>query len=252
MLPGWGCTAYTFRHNILAFAADGFRVCVVEPPGQGWSDKPDAPSAYTLPALARHVLEILDRLSIRSTPIIGQSLGGGIAIQIALDAPERVQRLALWSPIGFGCTPVVQLGAKLPTALAPVLERAVGPAMVRYALHIVYGRSRRPTQEDVREYSAPISSHGFVRAQIELLRNVRWTPISSEERARLTLPTAIMTGTEDRLVSYRCLADAAETLPNCRLFVVEGGGHASNETHPDEVNRETLGFLRVPGTMPTS
>jgi pimeloyl-ACP methyl ester carboxylesterase len=252
MLPGWGCTSYTFRYNILAFAADGFHVCVVEPPGQGWSDKPDAPSAYSLPMLARHVLEVLDRLTIRSAPFIGQSLGGGIAIQIALDAPARVERLALWSPIGFGCTPVVHVGATLPTVLAPMLERAVGPAMVRYALHIVYGRSRRPTQEDVREYSAPISSPGFVRAQIELLRNVRWSPLSAEERARLTLPTAILTGTEDRLVPYQCLADAAETLPNCRLFVVDGGGHASNETHPDEVNRETLGFLRVPGTMPTS
>ena len=83
LLPGWGCSAYSFRGNIGALAAAGFHVVVVEPPGQGWSDKPRDPAAYTLPSLARAVLAVLDRLGIRNAAFVGQSLGGAIALQIA-------------------------------------------------------------------------------------------------------------------------------------------------------------------------
>ena len=252
MLPGWGCSAYTFRRNIPALAAAGWRVCVVEPPGQGWSDKPDRPSAYALPALARHVVDILDRLHIESAPVIGQSLGGGIALQIALDAPTRARRLALWSPIGFGCSPVVHVGALLPVELAPLFERTVGPRIVRHALKIVYGPSHAPTDENVREYSAPIADGGYVRAHIELLRNVRWAPLSAEEMSRLTLPIVIVTGSADPVVPERYLVDASESLPNGRLHLLAGAAHASNETHFDEVNRETIAFLRVPDALATS
>jgi 4,5:9,10-diseco-3-hydroxy-5,9,17-trioxoandrosta-1(10),2-diene-4-oate hydrolase len=251
MLPGWGCTAYTFRRNVPALAGAGFRVCVIEPPGQGWSDKPDSSAEYTLPSLARNVATILDRLDITSAPFIGQSLGGAIALQTALDAPERVRRLALWSPIGFGCARAVWAAAMLPVGVAPFLQQAVGPLLVRYALELVYGPGIHPTDDDVRQYAAPISSPGFVRAQIELLRNVRWDPLSPEVRLRLTLPVVILTGTNDPIVPLACLADAAETLPNARLHVVAGAGHASNETHSDEVNRETLAFLRVPDALAT-
>jgi pimeloyl-ACP methyl ester carboxylesterase len=139
----------------------------------------------------------------------------------------------------------------LPVGMAPFLEQAVGPLLVRYALELVYGPGIHPTDDDVRQYAAPISSPGFVRAQIELLRNVRWDPLSTEDRLRLTLPVVILTGTTDPLVPLACLADAAETLPNARLYVVAGAGHASNETHSDEVNRETLAFLRVPDALAT-
>ena len=252
MLPGWGCTAYTFRRNVPAIAAGGWRVVIVEPPGQGWSDKPKEPGAYTLTSLARNVVEVLDRLQIESAPLIGQSMGGRIALQAALDSPGRVQRLALWSPVGFGSTRLVYLGALLPARLAPVLRRIVGPSLVRQALEIIYGRGRHPSDDDVRQYSAPIPAEGFVRAQIELLRNVRWDALPMADVSRLTLPIVIVTGTADALVPFRCLADAAESLPNGSLYVVEGAGHASNETHPDDVNRETLAFLHAPDALPTS
>lgn len=226
-----------------AFAAAGWRVVAVEPPGQGWSDKPEDPRAYTLEGLARSILRILDGLDIRSAPIIGQSLGGGIALQLARDAPARVDRLALWGPVGFGCTRLVHVGAMLPVESAPALQKLVTPWVVRGALEIIFGSSRHPTDEEVQQYFAPVPTEGFARAQIELLRNVNWDPISTQDREKVTQPVLLLTGTEDRLVPLRCLADAAETLPDCHLHTLPGAGHGSNETHPDEVNRETLAFL---------
>src|SRR5690606_11821679 len=119
------------------------------------------------------------------------------------------------------------------------------------ALEVIYGSSRRPDDEEVRQYFAPIRSPGFVRAQIQLLRNVRWDPIPVDDRERLTMRILLLTGTEDRLVPLRCPADAAETLPDCRLHTLPGAGHASNESHAVAVNRETIAFLRVPDAPTT-
>jgi pimeloyl-ACP methyl ester carboxylesterase len=251
MLHGWGCTAFTFRQNMPAFAAEGWRVRAIELPGTGWSDKPDDPAEYTLEALAHNAVRVLDALGLDSVPVIGQSLGGGIALQMGLDAPERVERLALWSPIGFGCTRLANLGAMLPVESAMLIEQLLTPRMVRGALAVIFGRSRRPDEEEVRQYFAPIESPGFVRAQIQLLRNVNWDPIPTADRAKLTMRILLLTGTEDRLVPLRCLTDAAGTLPDCRLHTLPGAGHGLNETHPEAVNKETIAFLRVPDAATT-
>ena len=252
MMPGWGCTAYTFRRNIPALVAGGWRVIVIEPPGQGYSDKPPSSDAYSLASLARTTLELFDQLGLDGPTIIGQSLGGRVALQIAAETPDRVSRLVLWSPIGFGCSQIVHAGSVLPASMAPLLERVVGPTLVRLGLRIVYGRGHPPTAEDVREYAAPLETDGYVRSQLHLLRNVQWGAADDELLARLTLPVLVVTGTSDPLIPWKCVRDCVPALPNSRLHAVRGAGHAANETHSDEVNRETLAFVRVPDGLATS
>ena len=179
-------------------------------------------------------------------------MGGAIALQIALDAPVRARRLSLWSTVGFGCARFVELGSLVPTGAAPILERMVGPTLVRQALRIVYGAGCPPSPRDVEQYALPIRTPSFVRSQIELLRNVRWRTLPPEDIARLTLPVSIVTGSGDPIVPAACLADAAESLPDARLRIIAGAGHAANETHADEVNREAIAFLRVPDAVATS
>lgn len=252
MMPGWGCTAYTFRRNIPALVAGGWRVIVVEPPGQGYSQKPLSSDAYTLASLARTTLELFDELGLVAPTIIGQSLGGRVALQIAAQTPERISRLVLWSPVGFGCSQIVRAGSLLPVRLVPLLERVVGPAMVRLGLRVVYGSGQPPTSEDVREYAAPLETDGYVRSQLELLRNVQWGAADDELLARLTLPVLVVTGTADPLIPWKCVRNGVPALPNARLHSVRGAGHAANETHFDEVNRKTLEFMRVPDGLATS
>lgn len=252
MMPGWGCTAYTFRRNIPALLAGGWRVIVIEPPGQGYSEKPLSPDAYTLASLARTTLELFDQLGLDAPTVIGQSLGGRVALQIAAETPHRLSRLVLWSPVGFGCSQIVHAGSVLPVRMVPLLERVVGPALVRLGLQIVYGSGHPPTAEDVREYAAPLETDGYVRSQLQLLRNVQWGAADDELLDKLTLPVLVVTGTADPLIPWRCVRDGVPALPNARLYSVRGAGHAANETHSDEVNRETTAFVRVPDGLATS
>ena len=252
LFPGWGCTSYSFRGNLPALAAAGFRAISVELPGQGWSDKPTGEDSYSLQALARAAIQVLDELRIERAPLIGASLGGAIALQIALASLQRVTRIVLWSPIGFGCSPLVHAAAQLPLSLSVGIERLAGRQLVRVLLRLVYGGDHAPHPRDVEQYELPIHTPRFVWSQMALLRNVRWDQMPPSELARLTLPITIVTGTKDPLVPIGRLADAAATLADGRLCVVRGAGHAANETHPGQINGETLAALRVPDALPTS
>ncbi|MDH0301679.1 MULTISPECIES: alpha/beta fold hydrolase [unclassified Pseudomonas] len=88
-----------FKRNYPAFVSAGHRVIVPDLPGYGASDKPD--SAYTLDFFVDALLGLLDALGIQRCALVGNSLGGAIAIAIALRQPTRVTRLVLMAPGGL-------------------------------------------------------------------------------------------------------------------------------------------------------
>lgn len=88
-----------FKHNYPAFAAAGYRAIVPDLPGYGGSAKPD--TRYTLDFFVEALLGLLDSLDIPRCTLVGNSLGGAIAIAIALRHPERVERLVLMAPGGL-------------------------------------------------------------------------------------------------------------------------------------------------------
>jgi 4,5:9,10-diseco-3-hydroxy-5,9,17-trioxoandrosta-1(10),2-diene-4-oate hydrolase len=88
-----------FKRNYPAFAAAGHRVIVPDLPGYGASDKPE--TAYTLDFFVDALLGLLDALDIQRCALVGNSLGGAIAMAIALRQPQRVTRLVLMAPGGL-------------------------------------------------------------------------------------------------------------------------------------------------------
>ena len=96
--PGASGTS-NFRQNVAAFVAAGFRVVLPDLIGYGASSKP-AGIDYTLELFTDTLLEALDQHGIGKAVFVGNSLGGGIALLIALDHPGRVERLVLMAP---GC-----------------------------------------------------------------------------------------------------------------------------------------------------
>ena len=91
--------ASNFRDNAAAFAAAGYRVILPDLIGYGESSKPEGID-YTLDLFTETLLAALDALGVERATLIGNSLGGGIAIQIALSRPDFVDQLILMAP---GC-----------------------------------------------------------------------------------------------------------------------------------------------------
>ncbi len=88
-----------FKQNYPAFAAAGYRVLVPDLPGYGASDKPQ--TVYSLDFFVTALSGLLDALDIQRCVLVGNSLGGAIALKLALEQPQRVSRLVLMAPGGL-------------------------------------------------------------------------------------------------------------------------------------------------------
>ncbi len=237
MLPGWGCSAYAFRKNVGALGERGARVVAVEMKGQGCSDKPLGNGEYSVEALTEHVIEVLDALEIDSATLVGLSLGGLVAVRVALQAPERVRRLALLDPVGFGRVRLVGLARLFPVSVGGVFPRIAARRWAfALALRAAYGSRARPNARDVDEYFAPARDPAFVQTLWALLHEVDWRLLTTAELRRLTMPLLVIFGSEDRLVLPGDAERLTREAPDGRVMFIEGAGHASPEEAPEEVN----------------
>jgi pimeloyl-ACP methyl ester carboxylesterase len=244
LLAGWGCSAYTFRKNIRALGERGARVLAVELKGQGASDKPVGEGEYTTRALVSHTLDVLDALGLEHASLVGHSLGGLVAARLALAAPERVSRLALIDPVGFGSVRLVRLARLFPEAMGPLLPRVAARRwLFALALRCAYGSLGRPSAHDVDEYFAPALDPAFVRSLWSLLHEVDWRLLTPGELRQLKMPLLVIFGTEDRLVSPWGAQRMADEAPDARTILIPGAGHASVEEAPDAVNALLGAFL---------
>jgi pimeloyl-ACP methyl ester carboxylesterase len=185
--------------------------------------------------MADDALAVLDAAGVDSAHVYGVSLGGVVALQTALQSPERVRSLVL------GCTGilddakpraprVLNLLAHLPAGLlASVGRKGYGSAApadaIERDLAVLRGEKRTATglkqqQNALRAYS---TSKGAV--------------------GKITLPALVLHGTEDRAVRLAWGQELAETLPNARLVTYEGAGHNYLVSYPEQANADVLAFL---------
>jgi pimeloyl-ACP methyl ester carboxylesterase len=243
LLTGWGGCVYAYRKNIPALAAAGLRVIAVDMKGQGLSDKPSDPTEYTLPGMTSHVIEVLDALGLKRTRLVGQSMAGKIAAQAALEAPARVERLALIGAVGVGRVSGAALLGRLPLRSFDLLDSVTSRWTFRAVLHRAYGSLGKPTARDVEEYYAPTSDPNFVRALFLLLKEFDWRLFTPEELARFTMPVLIICGSEERIVTSDRAGRVAARMPDARVVMVEGAGHVVNEEAPEQSNQALVEFF---------
>jgi pimeloyl-ACP methyl ester carboxylesterase len=248
LVPGWACSAYALHANVPAILASGHRVVFAEPRGLGGSAKPLRPDAYAPAALVRHVVATLDALDLERAALVGLSMGGGLALRVALDAPERVTRLVALDPAGIGRIPLSVLGkmpggALIARTLAR-LPRGAHAAIASFGLRAIYGDPRRVRPADIAEFTALMEVPDYFMAQLAMLRGYDWRPLDEERLAVLRVPTLLVRGTRDRLVIVADLDALERALPPVvRLVRVEGAGHAANLECPEAIARALQEFL---------
>lgn len=233
MLHGWGGSLYMFRHALDLLPSYGLRPIAVDLRGYGLSDKPLERDSYSLNSYCADIDALLDALSVTHVTLVGQSMGGGLALRYALRRPERISKLVLINPTGLVPLKFLKLLVRPPR---PVLDGLGGRLVPRWLVgailrRLAYGNAALVSERDVDEYWAPTQLSGFTHAVTAAIREFDWRRLSNAEAASLAVPSVVILGSRDRLI--RNTPESAERLRGSLVYSMDGG-HCVHEEHPRE------------------
>lgn len=242
-LHGWAGSLYMYRHALELLPAHGVRVIAVDLRGYGLSDKPPAPNSYSLNNYCADLDALFDALALSRAGLIGQSMGGGLALRYALARPDRVSKLVLINPIGLTPVAILPVVRAMPSGLVDALGRRFVPRwVIAFMLRrVVYNDPTRVAERDVDEYWAPTQLPGFVHAARAGLSEFDWRPLSADEAASLAVPSMVILGAQDRLLHG--VYGAAKRLRGSHIVTLTGG-HCVHEEHPGPVYSLVAEFVR--------
>jgi pimeloyl-ACP methyl ester carboxylesterase len=243
-IHGFGASLYSWRKTMPAVVAAGYRVIAFDNRGFGFSDKPGpAGGGYRNAAYARLVVALLDSLHLSSAVLVGHSMGGAIAAEVALRHPDRVRGLVLIDAAGFGVRwPGILKVGRWP-GVGGVATALRGRWVTERLLRSTYADPSKVTEEDVNQYYAPVPEPGYGRALRGVLREFRFDTLVGRLGA-VAAPTLVIWGAADRWISVRDGSRLATELPRGAFVVLPNTGHAAPEESPEDVNRLLITFLK--------
>lgn len=236
---GPGVSAWAnWRLSLPAFAGR-FRVLAPDIVGFGHTERPDD-VRYSLRTWTDHVWDFADTMGIDRFSIVGNSLGGRIALQMATDRPERLARMVLMGSPGVGMTPTEGLGAL--RSYEPTLENMRALLTTYFAVD-----PELITEDLVRiryEASAAPGAHEAYRAMFHDPRHAGGDlGITAEEVEAIATPTLLVHGREDRVVPVEVSQTMVRLLPDADLHVFARCGHWTQIERSDEFNTLVADYL---------
>ncbi|MEA2299264.1 MAG: hypothetical protein QOF77_2200 [Solirubrobacteraceae bacterium] len=238
---------------VLELLAENFTVLAPDLLGHGTSAKPRGD--YSLGAYACLVRDLMIALGHRRATLVGHSLGGGIAMQLAYQFPERVERMVLVSSGGLGQEVSLALraaalpGAELVLPLlasSPLLDAAgvVGWLLGRIGL--------RPSS-DLAEMGAGFASLNEIETRRAFLHTARAVIDTAGQRVDASgllylaeaIPALLVWGDRDQIIPLAHGERAHDLMPGSRLEVFEGSGHYPHHHSPVRFARVLRDFVRA-------
>lgn len=229
-----------------------YTVLAPDLPGHGSSSKPLGD--YSLGSHASSMRDLLHLLGIERVTVVGQSFGGGVAMQFAYQFPGRCERLVLVDAGGLGREVSWMLRlATVPAAeyVMPALFPAVigrwGDSVARF-LHDQGICNVRAAEmwRSYRSMTDPGNRAAFVRTARAVI-DPGGQSVSAVNRLYLVaqMPTLIVWGDQDKIIPLVHAYQAHEAIPNSRLEVMEGTGHAPQVEDPARFVQILEDFLRT-------
>jgi 4,5:9,10-diseco-3-hydroxy-5,9,17-trioxoandrosta-1(10),2-diene-4-oate hydrolase len=227
-----------FKGNYPALVEAGYRCIVPDLIGYGFSDKPDDVD-HPLSFFVECIKQTLDVIGVKRCTLVGNSLGGAIALGLALDYPQLVEKLILMAPGG----------------LSELHEYQQMPGMQR--IFQVFGSGEPVTAAVLKELFATGLMHDpqyatddlvAERMQIMQIMNghvmaTMHVPVLTERLRELTCPVLGFWGLDEKMMPENGIMAMAKNIPHLRLILVSECGHWVMVEHQHMFNRACLDFI---------
>ncbi len=249
LIHGFGGSMWQWEYQLAALAPHA-RVITPDLPGSGLSDKPE--SAYTPDEMVASFRGFMDAVGIQKAVLVGNSMGAGLAIGMALAHPERVERLVLIGGLPKG------VREKL---ASPLFKRAIDTSapiwLIRFGNwlfgrwvtgdvleEIVYDHgllTQAVIERSVRNRQQP----GLIRAVMATARSLPlWERGFALRIGEISCPTLVIWGAEDKVFPPEVGRELQRTIKSASFALVPKAGHIPQWEQPEVVNPLLITFLK--------
>lgn len=235
---GGGASGYSnFKGNFAEFAAAGYRAILPDMLGFGLSSKPDVPM-YDLDFFVDGLKRFVDTLGLKNVTLLGNSLGGAIALGHALAHPGDVVQLILMAPGGVEDIDTYLAMPGIANMFAVYKAGKTGPDAMREVMRMQLFDPSLLTEEIITE-RAPLAA-----LQTQAARSVMKVPNMTERLRELRCPIFGFWGVNDSFNPVGGAMKIVQHAPQARMLLVNRCGHWVQVEHRDLFNRQCLDFLQ--------
>ena len=230
---GWS----NFKHNVSAFQGAGYRCIVYDQWGYGKTSKPQDVD-HTLDFFVDGLLSLLDSGNITKAVLVGNSLGGAVALGLALRHPERVEKLILMAPGGiesredYFSMPGIQAMVKYPMG-SPEFNKEV---LAQLLTQLVCDPANVDDELVDERWATLETQNAHVLATMQI-------PDLSDQLPAVDINTLVFWGTEDRFCPASGTWKILQMQGNVQAELVNHCGHWVMSEYPDLFNERCLSFL---------
>lgn len=222
LIQGMSGTHLAWGQPFRSALEESFDVVAFDNRGIGLSERISAP--FTIAEMAEDTAELLDRLEIESAHVVGISMGGMIAQELALAHPQRLRSLTL------GCTYCGGEGSRLmPRANAEKLGAAMASGnrdeAIRASYEVNLSPAFRAEEGNYAAFHEMATQVPAAKQVIELQLQAIFGHDTSGRLGEISAPTLIVHGTEDGVLPFSNGEQIAALMPRARFEVLEGVGH---------------------------
>lgn len=229
---GWS----NFKGNYPFLAERGYRTIVPDTMGYGYSTKPEK-GAFSLSDVARQYKALLDELGVERAAVVGNSQGGAIAITMALDYPELVDRLVLMAPGGLETREAYMEMEGIRTMIRVLYKEGISRETMRKVFKLQLHDEQKITDEVIEErYQVAMIQHKDNIARIQVA--------NQEDRlSEIECPVLCFWGADDKFCPSSGAAKIASRCPSSRTMLISRCGHWVMVEYPKLFNELTVKFL---------
>ncbi|MBN1571649.1 MAG: alpha/beta fold hydrolase [Deltaproteobacteria bacterium] len=238
LIHGFTASLYTWRFNIEDLGKK-FPVYALDLPGFGYSDKPKD-FQYDLDGYADFIVKFMDAMKIKKAILVGNSMGGGIAMKTALNHPDRVAKLVLIDSVGYA--EVKRRFLVFALMGYPVVGEVLMSLNHRSVLeHSLKGGpyydNSFVTDDVVDSYYNVYKTEYARKVPLIVMRNLlKNYPFKEGEIKNIAAPTLVIWGSNDRLISVDVVENFTRDIKGSSAVVFPETGHMPQEEKADLVN----------------